>query len=72
MNISYYRCQNKGVPCQYANSNGYCVCSACIYSETWNNACIVPKFTVCTLPDEITINGVKYVRKSGFENDKEN
>ena len=71
MNISQYYCKDKGVPCQYANSNGYCVISACIYSETWNKCCIVPKIAACLLPDEIKIDGVTYVRKTEFANDKE-
>lgn len=63
MNIVQYFCKDKGVPCQYANSNGYCVSSSCFYEDKWVNGGIIPKFTICTLPDEITINGVEYVKK---------
>lgn len=58
-----YICKKIGLPCSYADSNGDCVGSSCFYEDKWVNDCIIPKFTICTLPDEITINGVEYVKK---------
>lgn len=58
-----YICKKIGLPCSYADSDGDCVGSSCFYEDKWVNDCIIPKFMICTLPDEITINGVEYVKK---------
>lgn len=57
-----YFCCYRNLYCIYANKDGYCAFSACLYSIKQVNSTIGTNYEQ-PLPDELTINGIVFVKK---------